>query len=66
VRFVQYDGSTSLPFKSQRRYHLGGDVVICPSNIFKKIILSVFKHHSHLCCETPPPPAQVQFCWMLL
>jgi hypothetical protein len=40
VRFEQFDGSTSLPFKSQGRFHLGGKVVVSPPDIFKK-------NHSH-------------------
>jgi hypothetical protein len=30
VHFEQFDGSTSLPFKSQGRFHLGGKVVVSP------------------------------------
>jgi hypothetical protein len=28
LRYAQFDSSTSLPYKSQGRYHLEGDVVI--------------------------------------
>jgi lysophospholipase L1-like esterase len=41
VRYEQYDGSTSLPFKSQGKFHLGGDVVVCPLELFKKTIAGI-------------------------
>jgi hypothetical protein len=41
VRFEQFDGSTSLPFKSQGKFHLGGNVVVSPPETFKKTVASV-------------------------
>jgi hypothetical protein len=37
-RFAQFDGSLSLPFKITRRYHMAGNIVICPSSIFKRMM----------------------------
>jgi hypothetical protein len=36
VCFEQFDGSTSLPFKSQGKRHLGGNVVVSPPDTLKK------------------------------
>ncbi len=36
------DGSTSLPFRSQGRFHLGGKLVVCLPDLLKKTIDSVF------------------------
>jgi lysophospholipase L1-like esterase len=41
VRFEQFDGSTSLPFKSQGKFHLGGDVVVCSTDLFKKTVAGI-------------------------
>jgi hypothetical protein len=38
VRYEQFDGSTSLPFLSQGKFHLGGRVVVSPPDIFKKTV----------------------------
>jgi hypothetical protein len=38
VRYEQFDGSTSLPFLSQGKYHLGGNIVVSPPDIFKKTV----------------------------
>ncbi len=35
MRFEQFDGSTSLPFKSQGKFHLGGKVIVSPPEILK-------------------------------
>jgi hypothetical protein len=37
----QYYRSTSLLFKSQGRFHLGGNIVVSPADIFKKTIDSL-------------------------
>jgi hypothetical protein len=37
-RFEQFDGSLSLPFRSGGKYHMAGNIVICPSTIFKKMM----------------------------
>jgi hypothetical protein len=39
-RFEQFDGTLSLPYKSDGRYHLAGNVVTCPIPVFKKIVES--------------------------
>jgi hypothetical protein len=41
VRFEQFDGSLSLPFKSQGKFHLGGKVVASPPDVFKKAISAI-------------------------
>jgi hypothetical protein len=41
VRYEQFDGSTSLPFKSQGKFHLGGNVVVSPPDTFKKTVVAV-------------------------
>jgi hypothetical protein len=41
VRFEQADGTTALPFKSNGRYHLGGDVVVTPPDIFSEVVKRV-------------------------
>jgi hypothetical protein len=38
VRFKQFNGTSALPSKSHGRYHLGGKITTCPSDLFKKII----------------------------
>jgi lysophospholipase L1-like esterase len=38
IRFEQADGTTALPFKSNGRYHLGGDVVVTPPDIFTELV----------------------------
>ncbi len=38
TRYEQYDGTTSLPFKSQGKFHLAGKVVVCPVDLFKRTI----------------------------
>ncbi len=41
VRFEQFDGTTSLPFKSNGKYHLAGKVVTTPPEIFKKVVQKI-------------------------
>jgi hypothetical protein len=41
VRFEHFDGTTSLPFKSNGIFHLGGSVVVSSPEIFKKLVDSV-------------------------
>jgi hypothetical protein len=41
VRFEQFDGLTALPFRSNGKYHLGGDVVVSPQDVFNKTVESV-------------------------
>ncbi len=41
VRYEQFDGTTSLPYKSEGKFHLAGNVVISPDNIFQKTVESI-------------------------
>ncbi len=41
VRFEQEDGTTALPFKSNGRFHLGGNVVVTPPDTFKGVVNKV-------------------------
>jgi hypothetical protein len=41
VRFEQYDGTTALPYKSNGKYHLAGDVMVTPTETFKKIVQAI-------------------------
>ncbi len=41
VCFEQFDGTTSLPFKSNGRFHLGGKVTVTPADVFKKVVDNV-------------------------
>jgi lysophospholipase L1-like esterase len=60
VRFEQFDGSTSLPFKSQGRFHLGGKVIASPPDIFKKTISAIIpillEKKDTPCVVVPPIP----------
>jgi hypothetical protein len=58
VRFEQIDGTTSLPFKSNGRFHLGGKVTVTPPDIFRKLVDSVipiFKAKGNKPCVIIPP-----------
>jgi hypothetical protein len=37
-RFLQFDGSLSLPFKDGAGYHMGGDVTVCDDGTFLKLL----------------------------
>ncbi len=37
-RFEQFDGTQSLPFKANNKFHLAGNVVTCAPTTFKKIV----------------------------
>ncbi len=41
IRYEQYDSTASLPYKSQGRFHLQGNVVISPPVVFQKTIDSI-------------------------
>jgi hypothetical protein len=58
VRYEQFDGTTSLPFNSDGKYHLGGKVVITPTDVFKKVVsnvLPIFKAKGKKPCVIVPP-----------
>jgi hypothetical protein len=64
VRFEQIDGSTSLPFKSQGKFHLGGNVVVSPADIFKKSITAVIPillEKKEIPCVVVPPIPRYMF-----
>jgi hypothetical protein len=53
VRYEQFDGTTALPFKSNGRFHLGGKVVVTPTDVFKKLVdnvIPVFKAKGNKPC----------------
>ncbi len=41
VRFEQFDSTTSLPFKSNGKYHLAGKVVTTSPEIFRKVVQAI-------------------------
>jgi hypothetical protein len=58
VRFEQADGTTALPFKSNGRFHLGGNVAVTPPDIFKDVIkkvIPVFRAKGEKPCVVIPP-----------
>jgi hypothetical protein len=58
VRYEQFDSTTTLPFKSNGRFHFGGKVVTTPKDIFKKVVESVIpilKTKGNTPCVIVPP-----------
>ncbi len=58
VRYEQFDGTSSLPFKSNGRFHLGGKVIVTPPEIFKRAVDSVtpiFRACGNKPCIIIPP-----------
>jgi hypothetical protein len=58
IRFEQVDGTTALPFRSNGKYHLGGNVVTTPADIFKRVVenvLPVIKEKGTKPCVIIPP-----------
>jgi hypothetical protein len=41
IRFEQFDGTTSLPYRSNGKHHLGGKVVVAPPEIFRRVVENV-------------------------
>jgi hypothetical protein len=69
IRYKQYDKTTSLPFKSQARLHLGGKDAVSLLDQFKKTLESIIpvlnflmpgKKYSVL-LSSPPPPCLAMF-----
>ncbi len=60
VRYEQFDGTTSLPYKSEGKFHFAGDVVISPDKIFQKTVESIVPiltaRQSVPCVIIPPLP----------
>jgi hypothetical protein len=64
LRFEQFDGSTALPYKSNGSFHLGGKVVCCNTEQFKKIVVSVspiFQARGNIPCVVMPPMPRFLF-----
>jgi hypothetical protein len=63
VRFEQYDGTTSLPFKSNGKFHLAGKVTTTSPEIFKKVVQAVSPIIKAVgnkpCVVLPPLPRHV-------
>ncbi len=58
VRFEQFDGTTSLPFKSNGRFHLGGKVMVTPPDVFRKLVdnvIPILKAKGNKPCVIIPP-----------
>jgi hypothetical protein len=58
--FEQFDGSLSMPFKSSGKYHMAGNIVACPLQVFRKILDNtaalLTKHRSAKSIIIPPLP----------
>jgi hypothetical protein len=58
LRYEQFDGTMSLSFKSEGRFHLGGKAVVCPADLFKRMVdsmASVFTALNETPCVIIPP-----------
>jgi hypothetical protein len=58
LRFEQFDGMTSLPFKSNGKFHYGGKILVVPNDLFKKlvvVILPILKAKGDRPCVILPP-----------
>ncbi len=58
LRFEQFDGTTSLPFKSNGKFHYGGKILVVPNDLFKKLaaaILPILKAKGARPCVILPP-----------
>jgi hypothetical protein len=61
-RFEPFDGTLSLPFKSNGNYHLAGKVVVCPTATFKKTLektANLLAWKNSTCIVIPPLPPYV-------
>jgi hypothetical protein len=64
VRFEQFDGTTSLPFKSNGRFHLGGKVTVTSADVLKKVVhnvIPVLKAKGNKPCVIVPPTPRYLF-----
>ncbi len=52
---ILHDGSTSLPYKSGGRFHLGGETVVSPLDTFLKTIEAIIPILSAMPCVIIPP-----------
>jgi lysophospholipase L1-like esterase len=58
VRFEQFDGTSSLPFKSNGKFHLAGKTVVTSSEIFRKTvenIVPIIRAAGNKPCVVIPP-----------
>ncbi len=58
IRFEQFDGTSSLPFFSNGKHHLGGRVLVTPPDVFKKLVenvIPVIKEKGDKPCVILPP-----------
>ncbi len=58
LRFEQFDGTTSLPFKSNGKFHYGGKIQVATNDLFKKLvvaILPILKAKGNKSCVILPP-----------
>jgi hypothetical protein len=58
IRFEQADGTTALPFKSNGHFHLGGNVMVTPPEIFKDVtkkVLPILRAKGEKPCVIIPP-----------
>ncbi len=60
VRYEQFDGSTSLPFKSHGKFHFGGNVAVCSSEHLQKTVTAILpillEKGDAPCVIVPPIP----------
>jgi hypothetical protein len=60
VRYEQFDGTTSLPYKSEGKFHFAGDIVVSPDKIYQKTVESIVPiltaRQSVPCVIIPPLP----------
>jgi hypothetical protein len=62
-RFEQFDGSLSMPFSSSGKYHLAGDIAVCPVPVFRKIFENtsalLVRHRTARIVIVPPLPRYI-------
>ncbi len=64
IRFEQFDGTSSLPFFSNGKHHLGGKVLTTPPEVFKKVVenvIPVIREKGNKPCVILPPLSQYLF-----
>jgi hypothetical protein len=59
-RFEQFDGSLSMPFNSSGKYHMAGNIVVSPLQVFRKIFENtsalLVRHKTARSIIIPPLP----------
>jgi hypothetical protein len=63
-RYEQYDSTMSLPYKSNGRFHMAGNVTVSPLSVFKKNIeatLPIFSAKKNACMVVIPPLPRYMF-----